>query len=266
MLSSVDSRMNRKFLLVGVVLVALAVGVASRRRFRQLKPLKAAESAILTDAKAAAPVEGEARAPSTAWLKDAASEPADPIAKVAAQRLAQAPAPGGALSDPDELAAVCVQAAVACGFELRGDVWKRPEARVNFAGVTAADALAAFAGKDYRLAWIGPVAHVFPAAAGEPRPLDTPLAADVSMNSLSRQPAETIHDIAVKLGLSMPAPRKRALRTDLVGASTMPVRNSARYILDYLTRPAILHPHTYIVVGAAQAGSLHWYWGEPPPW
>ena len=65
-----------------------------------------------------------------------------------------------------------MQADVACGFELRADVWKRPEARVNFSGVTAADALTAFAGKDYRFAWIGPVAHVFPAAAGASLPLD----------------------------------------------------------------------------------------------
>jgi hypothetical protein len=87
------------------------------------------------------------------------------------------------------------------------------------------------------------------------------------MNSLSREPAETIHDIAAKLGLRMPAPRARALRTDLVGASTLPVKNSARYILDYLTRPAVLHPSSYVAVyEPGRAGSLRWYWGEPPPW
>ncbi|HXT00417.1 MAG TPA: hypothetical protein VN915_07060 [Elusimicrobiota bacterium] len=47
----------------------------------------------------------------------------------------------------------------------------------------------------------------------------------------------------------------------------MPVRNSARFILDALTRPAVLHPHTYVAVYApGGGGSMQWFWGEPPPW
>lgn len=252
------------------VLVALAALAGCRAR---PKPAAAADPAPLTDAtasaptEAGAPVDGEAALSHTAWLKDATDAAQDPLAKVAAQRLAETPAPVDALSGPDKLAAVCVQARVACGFELKNGVWNRPEARLTFSGATAAQALATFAGKDYRLAWLGPVAHFFPVESAGTPPLDAALAADVSMNSLSREPAETIHDIAVKLGLEMPAPRARPLRTDLVGASTMPVRNSARYILDYLTRPAILHPSSYVAVyGPGRGGSLRWFWGEPPPW
>jgi len=65
----------------------------------------------------------------------------------------------------------------------------------------------------------------------------------------------------------MPAPRPHPRRKDLIGASTMPVRNSARFILDALTRPAVLHPHTYVAVYApGGGGSMQWFWGEPPPW
>jgi hypothetical protein len=191
----------------------------------------------------------------------------DPIAKVAAERLAQTVVVPGALNSAKKLAGVCLQARVACGFELHDDVWKRPESKARLSKVTAEQALNAFMGKDYRLAWIGPVAHVFPAATNGLPLLDTTVSADVSMNSLSREPAETIHDIAVQLGLEMPAPRKRPLRTNLVGASTMPLKNSARYLLDYLTRPAILHPNSYVAVhGPGKSGSLRWFWGEPPPW
>ena len=215
----------------------------------------------------AAAVEGEAVIPLNASLNEASSSPLDPIAKVEAERLASTAVKSAALNAPQKLADVCLQARVACGFELRGDAWNRREARARLSNATAAQALAAFMGKDYRLAWIGPVAHVFPAAASGPLALDTTVSADVSMNSLSREPAETIHDIAVKLDLRMRAPRARAPRTDLVGASTMPIKNSARYILDYLTRPALLHPSSYVAVyGPGRGGSLTWYWGEPPAW
>jgi len=237
---------------------ALAFFASCRRR---PKPAPAAPAAAPPAA-----VNGEAAAPTTAWLKDASSVPADPIAKVAAGRLAHTLAPGGALSDADKLAAACLRANVACGFELRDDAWARPEAHASVAGATAAQALAAFAGKDYRLAWIGPVAHVFPAAPGETTPLDAEIAADISMNSPAHESAETIRGVALKLGLEMPAPRPQARRKDLIGASTMPVRNSARFVLDALTRPAILRPNVYVVVYRPGGGSLRWFWGEPPAW
>jgi hypothetical protein len=224
-----SNAMKRKFILVGAVLVSLAPVLMART---------IAESARV-----------------------------DPIAKVAAERLAQTVVAPGALNSAKKLAGVCLKARVACGFELHGDVWTRPESKARLSNVTAEQALNAFMGKDYRLAWNGPVAHVFPAATNGLPLLDTPVTADVSMNSLSREPAETIHDIAVKLGLQMPAPRPRPLRTDLVGASTMPIKNSARYLLDYLTRPAVLHPSSYVAVyGPGRAGSLRWFWGEPPAW
>ena len=172
----------------------------------------------------------------------------DPIAKIEAERLAQTTASFGPLNDAEKLANVCLKARVACGFELRGDVWNRPESQAPLANTTAAQALSAFIGRDYRLVWVGAVLHVFPAATDGKLPFDATLSADVSMNSSSREPAETIHDIAVKFGLQMPAPRPRQLRTDLVGSSTMPIKNSARYILDYLTRPALLHPSSYVAV------------------
>jgi hypothetical protein len=191
----------------------------------------------------------------------------DPIAKVEAERLAQTTADFGPLNDPEKLADVCLKASVACGFELPDDVWNRPESQAPLTNATAEQALSAFIGRDYRLAWIGAVLHVFPAATDGKLPLDATLSADVSMNSSSREPAETIHDIAVKLGLQMPAPRPRELRTNLIGSSTMPIKGSARNILDYLTRPALLHPSSYVAVyGPGRAGILRWYWGEPPPW
>jgi hypothetical protein len=252
--------MERKKLFAGAVLVALAALAAWVRHPKIATPAEAevAETGA---------VNGEAGLPMISSLKRAANAPQDPIAKVEAERLAQTVVGDGALNDPEKLAGVCIQARVACGFELLGDAWNRPESRAPLSHATAEQALAAFVGKDYRLAWVGPVAHVFPAAAGGSLPLDTTLAADVSLNSLSREPAETIHDIAVKLGLQMPAPRPRERRTDLIGASTMPIKNSARYILDYLTRPALLHPSSYVAVyGPGRGGSLSWYWGEPPAW
>jgi hypothetical protein len=256
--------MKRKNMIAGPVLVSLAA-LAGCNRHPKTAP--AASEAPLTDAVAASGAVNEARLPLISSLKNAASLPSDPIAHVEAERLSQTVVASGALNDPGNLADVCLQARVACGFELRGDVWNRPEAQTRLSNVTAERALAAFMGKDYRLAWVGPVAHIFPVATGGLMPLDTTLSADVSMNSLSREPAETIHDIAVKLDLQMPAPRPRERRTDLVGASTMPIKNSARYILDYLCRPAILHPSSYVAVyGPGHAGSLHWYWGEPPAW
>ena len=263
--------MKRRTACAGAAILALAALAGCGRRPKARAP--AAASDALTDATASSPIEagaavnGEAALAPASSLKEASSTPQDPIAKVGAARLAQAVVDPGALNGPERLASVCVEARVACGFELLGDAWDRPEARAVLSSVTAAQALDEFMGKEYRLAWIGPVAHVFPAAAGEPLPLDAPLSADVSMNSLSREPAETIHDLAVKLGLRMPAPRPRPLRTDLVGASTMPIKNSARYILDYLTRPAVLRPASYVAVyGPGRDGSLSWYWGEPPPW
>ena len=230
-------------ILAGAVIVSLAL-LAARSRHPKI----------------ATPASAEDAAPG-------ANLPQDPIAKVEAERLEQTVAASGALNAPEKLAAVCIQARVACGFELRDDVWNRPEAQASLANVTAAQALAAFMGRGYRLAWIGPVLHVFPVATDGKLPLDATLAADVSLNSSSREASETIHDIAVKLGLQMPAPRPRELRTDLVGASTMPIKNSARYILDYLTRPALLHPSSYVAVyGPGRSGSLRWYWGEPPAW
>lgn len=209
----------------------------------------------------------ETASPAAPAPKGASSVPLDPIAKIEAERLARTAAPPGALSDPEKLAGVCLEARVACGFELRDGVWDRPEARASPANATAAQALAGFMGKDYRLAWIGPVAHVFPAAAAGPAPLDGTVAADVGMNSPSREPAETIHDVAVALGLRMPAPRPRERRVDLVGASTMPVQGSARDVLDSLCRPALLRPSSYVAVyGPGRDGSLRWYWGEPPAW
>jgi hypothetical protein len=253
--------MKRDQFLAGAVLVSLAALAACSR-----EPTTAAP-APLTDAKAGAPTGGEAMLPLTSSLKAAASEPADPIAKVEADRLEKTVLDSIVMNDPKNVASVCLQARVACGFELRGDVWNRPESKARLSNVTAAQALAAFMGKDYRLAWAGPVAHVFPAATEGLMPLDTTVSADVSMNSSSREPAETIHDIAGKLHLQMPAPRPRGLRTNLVGSSNMPIKNSARYILDYLTRPAVLHPSAYVAVyGPGPDGSLRWYWGEPPPW
>ena len=264
-------KMTRKEALV--VLVALASLAGCSRHPKTEAP--AAPSEALADANASTPIEagaavavnGEAALPLSSSLKEASSTPRDPIAKVEAERLAEVVVDPGALNGPESLASVCLQARVACGFEVRDDAWDRPEAQMRLSSVTAAQALDAFIGKDYRLVWIGPVAHVFPVSTGVILPLDATLSADVSVNSLSREPAETIHDIAVKLGLRMPAPRPRALRTDLIGASTMPITNSARYILDYLTRPAILHPASYVAVyGPGRDGSLSWYWGEPPPW
>jgi hypothetical protein len=252
--------MQRKKIIVGAVIVAAAALAAWIRHPRIATPADAA------DAESGA-VDGEAGLSPISSLKKAASAPQDPIAIVEAERLAQTAAPAGALNEPEKLAEVCIQARVACGFELRGGVWNRPESQTPLSNVTAAQAFAAFMGRDYRLAWVGPVAHVFPVSADGPQPLDSTVSADVSLNSLSREPAETIHDIAVKLGLRMPAPRPRERRTDLVGAATMPIKNSARYILDYLTRPALLHPSTYVAVyGPGRAGSLSWYWGEPPAW
>ena len=254
--------MKRDLIFAGAVIVSLGALAGCSRHPESHAPSAPAPSGIAVPGA----IE-EAGLPVSMALNEAAGAPTDPIAKVEAERLAQTAVDSGALNDAEKLAGVCLQARVACGFELRGDVWNRPESKNRLSNVTAAQALASFMGTDYRLAWIGPVAHVFPAASGAPAPLDQAVSADVSMNSLSREPAETIHDIAVKLGLEMPAPSKRALRTDLIGASTMPIKNSARYLLDYLTRPAILHPSSYVAVyGPGRAGSLRWFWGEPPPW
>jgi hypothetical protein len=252
--------MQRRKILVGAAVVAAAALAA---RFKHPRIAAPADAAVAESGA----VDGEAGLSPVSSLRRAASAPQDPIALVEAERLAQTAAPAGALDDPEKLAEVCLQARVACGFELRDGVWNRAESRTPLSNVTAAQALDAFMGRDYRLAWVGPVAHIFSVAAEGPRPLDTTLAADVSLNSLSREPAETIHDIAVKLDLRMPAPRPRERRTDLVGAATMPIKNSARYILDYLTRPALLHPSTYVAVyGPGRDGSLSWFWGEPPAW
>ena len=247
-------------MIAGAVLVSIAALAAWIRHPKIAIP---AEAEVAGRGAAA----GESDLPAAASLKDAANAPQDPIAQVEAERLAGTQASDGALRNPQMLADVCVRARVACGFELRAGAWNRPESRARLSNVTAAQALAAFAGKDYRLAWIGPVAHIFPVEIDGPLPLDTTLSADVSMNSPSGGPAETIHDIAAKLGLRMPAPRPRAPRADRVGASTMPIENSARYILDYLTRPALLHPSSYVAVyGPGRAGTLSWYWGEAPAW
>jgi hypothetical protein len=208
----------------------------------------------------------EAPLPSSASLSSASPSPQDPIAKVAAERLDATVIAHADLSSADKLAGVCLQAHVACGFELVNGVWRRPESRRPLRNVTAARALAHFIGHDYRLAWIGPVVHVFPVAADASRPLDTEVAADISMNSPSHEQAETIRDVALKAGLQMPVPRRRR-RAILVGASTMPVKNSARYILDQLCRPALARPSAYIAMyGPGRAGGLRWYWGKPPRW
>jgi hypothetical protein len=242
--------------LVLAVAVLVAVTACSRRP----------KAVVGATTEAGAPPSGrEANLPLTSSLKEASDRPADPIAAVEAKRLEDTAAPSGALSDPQKLADVCRRARVACGFELRADAWSRPEARTSLPNATAAQALAAFAGKDYRLAWIGPVAHVFPAEPGGPLPLDAIVTADVSPDSPSTDPESTLGGIARKLGLETPPLPARARRTNVVGSSSMPITNTARFILDDWCRPALLHPSSYVATyGPGGAGSLRWFWGETP--
>jgi hypothetical protein len=192
-------------------------------------------------------------------LKAASSLPQDPVAKAAAGRLERATAADGALNDPEKLADVCLHAGAACGFELRGDVWNRPESQARRAGVTAARALAEFMGKDYRLVWVGPVAHVFPAETDGLLPLDTAFAAAAGANAASGDAAATIREIAVKLDLAMLAPGPRA-------APAARTSGSVRDYFDSLCGPATPRPSSYVAVyGPGRAGSLRWYDGAARP-
>lgn len=168
----------------------------------------------------------------------------------------------GALDRPAKLARLCLDAHLACGFELRADVWARPAAKRRLVSATVGQALAIFVGTDYRLAWQDGVLMMTPATPG-PFPLDAEVSADVSAKS-PVAPARSLRAFARKVGLRLTFAGKPPRAPDQGTGVTMPLRAPARRVLDLWGRPARSYPNSWVVVYSrdGRAGRLYWFWGR----
>jgi hypothetical protein len=168
----------------------------------------------------------------------------------------------GALDRPAKLARLCLDAHLACGFELRADVWKRPEAKRRIPSATVSQALAVFMGKDYRLAWRDGVLLVAPVVSG-PAPLD----AEVSAGAGGETPAGragSLRAVARKTGLRLTVAGKPPVRRSPGTGGPAPMTATARRILGLWDSPAQDRPNVWVAVYSrdGRSGRLYWFWGE----
>lgn len=168
----------------------------------------------------------------------------------------------GAFDRPAKLARLCLEARLACGFELRADVWDRPTARRRILSATVGQALAIFIGTEYRLAWEDGVLRVSPAAPS-PVALDAGVSADVGSRSPA-DPAKSLRDLALEAGLRLTVAGKPPLRAEPGTGVTMPITAPARRVLELWGRPAQAYPNSWITVYSrdGRSGRLYWFWGR----
>ena len=176
-------------------------------------------------------------------------------------RLELAASLSGALDRPERLARLCLDARLACGFELRADVWTRPQSNRRIPSATVGQALTAFVGQDYRIAWRDGVLLVSPSNPA-PASLDAEVTADVSGNTPTDR-GESLTAVSRTLGLGLIVEGKRPNRPDPASGATLPMTAPARRILGMWTSPAQSQPNSWIVVYSrdGRSGRLHWFWG-----
>lgn len=193
-------------------------------------------------------------------VRAAAAENPEPGPALTA-RLERAASLDGPLDRPARLARLCLDARLACGFELREDVWRRPESKRRVPSATVGQALTMFMGKDYRFEWRDGVLLMAPAAPG-PAALDAEVAADVSGESPS-DPGETLRAVARKTGLRLSASGKPPRRPRAGTGVALPMTAPARRVLGLWARPALARPNAWVAVYSrdGRSGRLYWYWG-----
>lgn len=168
----------------------------------------------------------------------------------------------GAFDRPAKLARMCLDARLACGFELRADVWDRPVSRRRILSATVGQALAIFIGTDYRLDWRDGVLMVSPAVT-RPVALDAGVSADIGSKSPA-DPARSLRDLARGIGLRLSVAGKPPLGADPGTGVTMPITAPARRVLELWSRPALAQPNSWITVYSrdGRSGRLYWFWGR----
>jgi hypothetical protein len=188
-------------------------------------------------------------------FRPAAAETSGPPPEILA-RLENAAGLDGALDRPARLARLCLDARIACGFELRDDVWKRPESKRRVPSATVSQALKGFIGKDYRLAWRDGVLLMTPALAAPAPALDAAI------------PADSLRAVARKLGAKLTVAGKAPVRADPPDpAASSPADSNGRRALAAWTRPGQPRPNVWLAVYGrdARSGRLYWFWGEGRP-
>jgi hypothetical protein len=172
-----------------------------------------------------------------AWSRPASALPSETAARdlaLADARLDHAAALDGALDRPARLARLCLDAQLACGFELRPGVWKRPESRRRVPSATIGQALKGFMGKDYVLAWRDGVLLMTPASP------EAGVRSDANFSGIAS--SRTLRAASLRAGFGLSVTGK-------------PPRS-----------PELGRPNSWIAVHALgrRPGKLFWYWGEVP--